>query len=184
MRSTPGELQDAFRDAWPHIVRALASYTGSLDDAEEYAAEAVARAAAHDGDIEELAAWCITTGKRAWLDEARRRTVGERLAPQLALPETGPDREPDTMDASDELDDRLALLFVACDDELAPGLQMVLALRVVCGLTVPQIAHHLGIQDAAAAARLTRAKKALAAARGEFRTPDPAERAARLPVVL
>src|SRR5689334_17890917 len=134
MRSTPGELQDAFRDAWPHIVRALASYTGSLDDAEEYAAEAVARAAAHDGDI-------------------------------------------------DELDDRLALLFVACDDELAPGLQMVLALRVVCGLTVPQIAHHLGIQDAAAAARLTRAKKALAAARGEFRTPDPAERAARLPVV-
>ena len=184
MRSTPGELQDAFRDAWPHIVRALASYTGSLDDAEEYAAESVARAAAYDGDIEELAAWCITTGKRAWLDEARHRTVGERLAPQLALPETGPYREPDTMDASDELDDRLALLFVACDDELAPGLQMVLALRVVCGLTVPQIAHHLGIRDTAASARLTRAKKALAAARGEFRAPDPAEREARLPVVL
>ena len=49
---------------------------------------------------------------------------------------------------------------------------------------MPQIAHHLGIQDTAAAARLTRAKKALAAARGEFRTPGPAERAARLPVVL
>ena len=184
MRSTPGELQDAFRDAWPRIVRALASFTGSLDDAEEYAAEAVARAAAHDGDIEELAAWCITTGKRAWLDDARRRAVGARLAPQLALSATGPDREPDTMDATEGLDDRLALLFVACDDELAPGLQMVLALRVVCGLSVPQIAHHLGIQDAAAAARLTRAKKGLAAARGEFRTPGPAERSARLPVVL
>jgi RNA polymerase sigma-70 factor (ECF subfamily) len=185
MRSTSGEFQDAFRDAWPRIVRALASFTGSLDDAEEYAAEAVARATEHDGDIEELAAWCITTGKRAWLDEARRRTVGERLAPQLALSETGPDQEPDTaMDATEELDDRLALLFVACDDELRPGLQMVLALRVVCGLTVPQIAHHLGIQDTAASARLTRAKKALAAARGEFRTPGPAERAARLPVVL
>src|SRR4029079_4206037 len=127
MRSAPGELQDAFRDAWPRIVRALASYTGSLDDAEEYAAEAVARAAAHDGYIEELAAWCITTGKRAWRGEAPRRAGGERLAPQLALSGTGPDREPDTMEATDELDDRLALLFVACDDELAPGLQMVLA---------------------------------------------------------
>ncbi len=185
MRSSPGEFQDAFRDAWPHIVRALAAFTGSLDDAEEYAAEAVARAAAHDGDIAELAAWCITVGRRAWLDEARRRTVGARLAPELAATERGPAREPyDAMDIADELDDRLALLFVACDDELAPGLQMVLALRVVCGLTVPQIAHHLGIQDTAAAARLTRAKKSLAAARGEFRPPGPAERRARLPVVL
>ena len=185
MRPTPSDLQDAFQDAWPRIVRALASFTGSLDDAEEYAAEAVARAAAHDGDLAELAAWCITVGKRAWLDDARRRAVGDRLAPQLALSETGPDREPDIdMDATEELDDRLVLLFVACDDELAPGLQMVLALRVVCGLTVPQIAHHLGIRDTAAAARLTRAKKSLAAARGGFRTPDRVERAARLPVVL
>jgi RNA polymerase sigma-70 factor (ECF subfamily) len=55
---------------------------------------------------------------------------------------------------------------------------------VVCGLTVAQIAHHLGVQDTAAAARLTRAKKALAAARGGFRTPGPDERATRLPVVL
>ena len=67
----------------------------------------------------------------------------------------------------DELDDRLALLFVACDEELAPGAQMVLALRVVCGLTIAETAMHLGIQESAAAARLTRAKKALAAgARG------------------
>jgi RNA polymerase sigma-70 factor (ECF subfamily) len=185
MRPTPSDLQDAFVDAWPHIVRALASFSGSLDEGEEYAAEAIARAAAYDGDIAELAAWCITVGKRAWLDDARHRAVGARLAPELASTQRGPAREPhDAMDTTDELDDRLALLFVACDDELAPGLQMVLALRVVCGLTVPQIAHHLGIQDTAAAARLTRAKKSLAAARGEFRPPGPAERQARLPVVL
>ena len=176
-----------FRDAWPRIVRALASCTGSLDDAEEYAAEAFARAAAHDGDIDELAAWCITVAKRAWLDDHRRRAVGARLAPELACTETrrsAPGAARRHGRRTDELDDRLALLFVACDEELAPGLQMVLALRVVCGLTVPQIADHLGIQDTAAAARLTRAKKSLAAARGEFRLPGPAERQARLPVVL
>jgi RNA polymerase sigma-70 factor (ECF subfamily) len=82
------------------------------------------------------------------------------------------------------LDDRLALLYVACDEELSPTSQMVLALRVVCGLTIPEIATHLGIQDTAAAARLTRAKKTLREARGEFRVPTPPERARRLPVVL
>jgi predicted RNA polymerase sigma factor len=61
---------------------------------------------------------------------------------------------------------------------------MVLALRVVCGLTIAQTAMHLGIKDSAAAARLTRAKHALAQARGEFRIPDATERSRRLPVVL
>ncbi len=90
----------------------------------------------------------------------------------------------ETGELPDELDDRLALLFVACDEALAPGAQMVLALRVVCGLSIAEVAMHLGIQESAAAARLTRAKKMLAQARGEFRVPDAAERAVRLPVVL
>ena len=61
---------------------------------------------------------------------------------------------------------------------------MVLALRVVCGLTIAETAMHLGIQESAAAARLTRAKRTLAQARGEFRVPDADERRPRLPVVL
>ena len=79
---------------------------------------------------------------------------------------------------------RLALLFVACDEAISPTSRMVIALRVVCGLTVPQIAGHLGIQETAAAARLTRAKRALAEARGSFQVPDAQERERRLPVVL
>ncbi|MCU1537212.1 MAG: hypothetical protein JWP82_1563 [Humibacillus sp.] len=186
-----------FADAWPRIVRALASLTGSLDEAEEFAAEAVARAAAHDGPIESYAAWCTTVAKRAWLDQVRRTAVERRLAPELARQLTRPTAGPtdpagramasdDPLDTSvtDELDDRLALLFVACDDALSPTSQMVLALRVVCGLTTPEIAHHLGLKDTAAAARLTRAKATLREARGAFRVPDPAERSARLPVVL
>lgn len=184
MRPTPEE----FADAWPRIVRALAALTGSLDDAEEYAAESLARAAAHPGPIDSLAAWCITVGKRAWLDEQRRRATLARLAPQLAEPdvdETAMTHDPDDpLAASAGLDDRLALLYVACDEELSQTSQLVLALRVVCGLTVPEIAGHLGIQDTAAAARLTRAKKTLREARGEFRVPSVAERERRLPVVL
>ncbi|MEO5744599.1 MAG: DUF6596 domain-containing protein [Terracoccus sp.] len=193
MRPTRSE----FDDAWPRIVRALASFTGSLDDAEEYAAEAVARAAAHDGPIDSFAAWCTSVAKRAWIDETRRRAVERRLAPNLLPPETdptdttwramaSPNLPDDASDSAfaDDLDDRVALLFVACDDALTPSSQMVLALRVVCGLTVPEIAHHLGLQNAATAARLTRAKKALAQARGEFRVPSRAEAKTRLPVVL
>ncbi len=170
-----------FRAAWPRIVRVLAAWSGSLDDAEEYAAEAIARALTHD-DIDDLAAWCVRVAKRAWIDDHRRRGTFTRLAPELASQEAMAAVE--TGEIPGELDDRLALLFVACDEELAPGAQMVLALRVVCGLTSAETAMHLGIQESAAAARLTRAKKALAQARGEFRVPGAEERVARLPVVL
>lgn len=206
------ELEAQFRDAWPRIVRALAAFTGGLDDAEEYAAESVARAAAvrrTGRSIDSLAAWCISVGKHAWIDDTRRRAVEQRLAPELVATESGhpasggimqpydsngdhvnrfggPDDPPDVGDplAGDGLDDRLALLFVACDDALTPTSQLVLALRVVCGLTIPQIAGHLGIGETAAAARLTRAKRALAQARGGFRVPEVAERTSRLPIVI
>ena len=185
MRPTP----DEFEQAWPRIVRALAAFTGSLDDAEEYAAESVARAAAFTGPIDSYAAWCTTVARRAWLDDVRRRKVESRLAPELARPAADPTTPVTAMDphdrtASEGLDDRLALLFVACDDALSPTSRMVLALRIVCGLTVPEIATHLGLQESAVAARLTRAKRSLAEARGAFRVPDVAERADRLPVVL
>ncbi|MDN5794797.1 MAG: hypothetical protein L0H79_03480 [Intrasporangium sp.] len=142
MRPTPEELSDA----WPRIVRGLAAATGSLDDAEEYAAESLARAAAHHGRIDSLAAWCITVGKRAWLDDRRRRSVLARLSPQLTPPivdETAMTHDPDDpLAASTDLDDRVALLYVACDEQLSETSQLVLARRIVCGLTIPEITTH------------------------------------------
>ncbi len=173
----------AFRTAWPQVVRSLAVTTRSLDSGEEYAAEAFARAAAQpDGAIDDLVGWCVRVGRRTWLDTVRHQNVFTRLQPQLARPEVADVDVPTA--PGDDLDDRLALLFVACDDALAPGAQLVLAMRVVCGLTIRQIAGHLGVAEATAAARLTRAKSALARARGEFAVPDGAARAARLHVVL
>jgi RNA polymerase sigma-70 factor (ECF subfamily) len=173
----------AFRTAWPQVVRSLAVTTRSLDSGEEYAAEAFARAAAQpDGVIDDLVGWCVQVGRRSWLDAVRRQAVLARIQPQLARPEVAPVDAP--AEPGDDLDDRLALLFVACDDAIAPGAQLVLAMRVVCGLTIRQIALHLGVAEATAAARLTRAKSALARARGEFAVPDAPARADRLPVVL
>ena len=176
----------AFRTAWPQVVRSLAVTTRSLDSGEEYAAEAFARAAAQpDGTIDDLVGWCVQVGRRTWLDAMRHEAVFTRLQPQIARPEVAAvDVPTDPGVPGGDLDDRLALLFVACDDALAPGAQLVLAMRVVCGLTIRQIAGHLGIAEATAAARLTRAKAALARARGEFVVPDGDARAARLPVVL
>ncbi len=109
-----------FRAAWPRIVRVLAAWSGSLDDAEEYAAEAMARAVTQDDvDIDNLAAWCVRVAKRAWIDDHRRRGTFARLAPELASQEAMAAVE--TGEIPDELDDRLALLFVACDEALAPG---------------------------------------------------------------
>ncbi len=176
-----------FRAAWPQVVRSLAVTTRSLDLGEEYAAEAFARAATQPpGRIDDLAAWCVAVGKRAFLDDTRRQAVFQRLRPELARPETTDVMDPTAPDhgPGDALDDRLALLFVACDDQLAPGAQLVLTMRVVCGLSTHQIARHLGISDATAAARLTRAKTGLARARGEFTLPTPEERQVRLSVVL
>ena len=180
----PGsDLTAEFRAAWPQVVRNLAVTTRSLDLGEEYAAEAFARAATQPaGRIDDLAAWCVAVGKRAFLDDTRRKAVFRRLRPELARPETTAPMDPTS--PGDSLDDRLALLFVACDDQLAAGVQLVLTMRVVCGLSTQQIARHLGISDATAAARLTRAKSGLAKARGEFALPSPDERLVRLPVVL
>ena len=108
---------EEFQEAWPRIVRALAAWTGSLDDAEEYAAEAVSRAVTHH-DVDDLAAWCVSVAKRAWIDDHRRRDVFTRRMPELA-----PDESTAAMhehDLPEGLDDRLALLFVACDDALGP----------------------------------------------------------------
>ncbi|ANJ28619.1 hypothetical protein ATC03_01605 [Agromyces aureus] len=203
------DLGEDFVEAWPRIVRALAAFTGSLDDAQEYAAEAMARAVAEVGGradaggrpLGSLAAWCTAVGKRAWIDDRRRAGVelrhAQREARELrgAIAAEAAGAAGGRVAASalelpvgdrlgDALDDRVALLFVACDPALTEPARLVLALRVVCGLDVPRIAAHLGIQPATAAARLTRAKHALAKARGRFHVPEAPERRVRLPVVL
>jgi RNA polymerase sigma-70 factor (ECF subfamily) len=81
-------------------------------------------------------------------------------------------------------DDRLRLIFTCCHPALAPEAQVALTLRLVCGVATPDIARAFLVADATMAARLTRAKKKIAAARIPYAVPSAADLPGRVDAVL
>jgi len=170
------------------IVGALARYTRDFALAEDVAQEAVAEALvswATGGIPENPANWLTAVGRRRAIDAFRRRAAGDERYALLArdLDDTTPGADalfdPDAID-----DDVLALMFTACHPVLSPEARIALTLRVVGGLTTDEIAKAFLVTVPTVQARITRAKKTLAAARVPFEVPGPEERAARLGSVL
>jgi RNA polymerase sigma-70 factor (ECF subfamily) len=111
------------------------------------------------------------------LDRLRRETTLRRKLPLLIEEPVPPgDREQPT--------DPLRLVFTCCHPALARESQIALTLRLICGLTTREVAAGLLISEATAAARITRAKKKIAAASIPYRIPADHELAERLDVVL
>ena len=174
------------------IVGALARYTGDFALAEDLAQEALAEALVtwpRDGVPGNPAGWLLTVGRRRAIDAFRRRaSLDDRyaaLARDLgegggAVP-GGADLlwDPDQID-----DDVLALIFISCHPVLSREARIALTLRVIGGLTSDEIANAFLVPTATIQARITRAKKTLAAARVPFCVPPVAERAERLGSVL
>ena len=77
----------------------------------------------------------------------------------------------------------LRLLFICCHPELPATQQIALALRIVSGLSVPQIARAFLVGESAMEQRITRAKRRIAEAEVPFETPGAVERAERLAAV-
>jgi RNA polymerase sigma-70 factor (ECF subfamily) len=75
-------------------------------------------------------------------------------------------------------------VFTCCHPALARDSQVALTLRLICGLTTREVAAGLLISEATAAARITRAKKKIAAAGIPYRIPADEELSERLDVVL
>lgn len=170
------------------IVGALARYTGDFPLAEDLAQEALAEALVSwsvNGIPAEPAGWLLTTGRRRAIDTFRRRAARDEkyalLASDLAAEEPGADTlfDPDAID-----DDVLALMFISCHPVLAKESRIALTLRVVGGLGSDEIAKAFLVPVATIQARITRAKKTLAAAQVPFAVPEPPERAERLGSVL
>ncbi|MFB7380474.1 RNA polymerase sigma factor [Kitasatospora purpeofusca] len=180
------------------IVGALTRFTGDFDLAEDVAQEAVAEALvawARDGEPASPVGWLLATGRRRAIDRFRRRSALDERYAALAgrLTEGGASSgadpapgNPDDLPWDPDLieDDVLALMFVACHPVLSPEARAALTLRVVAGLSSEEIARALLVPVPTLQARITRAKKTVAAAGVPFAVPPPEERRERLGGVL
>ncbi len=162
-------VADVFRTEWPRLVATLMRDVGDLSIAEDAAQDAFIEASTRwptDGVPDRPGAWLITTGRRKAIDQIRRMQRFEDRLPALA--------DQTTIDLGSEqaLDDQLALLVGCCHPALAPEAQVALTLRVVAGLSTPQIARAFLVSEASMTRRLTRAKSKIRAARIPFDPPD------------
>jgi RNA polymerase sigma-70 factor (ECF subfamily) len=164
------------------VLAATVRVTRDLDAAEEAVQEAYVRALrtwARDGVPDRPGAWLTTVARRQALNVMRRRqTLATRL-PLLLEPADTETPEPDTIP-----DDRLRLIFTCCHPALAREAQIALTLRLVCGVATPDIAQAFLVAEATMAARLTRAKKKIAAARIPYAVPSADELPERVDAVL
>jgi len=174
--------------ARPQALAALLRYFRDLDLAEEAFQEACLRAVRtwpQNGPPRDAAAWLVFVGRNVALDVVRRRARQTELPPEEMLSDTG-DAEAEIaerMDGSHYRDDVLRLLFICCHPDLPTTQQIALALRVVSGLSVKQIARAFVVSEAAMEQRITRAKARIANADVPFETPGAVERSERLGVV-
>jgi len=182
-------IQGALASARPQAVAALLRYFRDLDTAEEAFQEAALRALKswpQKGPPRDPAAWLILVGRNAALDGVRKKARDVALPDDEAISDLE-DQEThlaERLDGADYRDDVLRLLFVCCHPELPATQQIALALRIVSGLSVTQIARAFLVSEAAMEQRITRAKARIAKANVPFETPGPAERAERLAGVM
>ena len=173
----------AHRAEWARVVASLTRRFGDLDIAEEATAEAFATAVERwpaGGVPPNPGAWLTSTANHKAIDRIRRESKrdGKHQEAQL-LDDVGPPAPPSAID-----DDRLRLIFTCCHPALAPETRVALTLRMVGGLTVPEIARAFLVQEAAMARRITRAKTKIKAARIPYRVPSADDLPARVSGVL
>jgi RNA polymerase sigma-70 factor (ECF subfamily) len=178
----------ALASARPQALGALLRYFRDLDMAEEAFQEASLRAVRtwpQKGPPRDPVAWLIFVGRNAGVDEVRKRSREQALPDEDTVSDLS-DLEPEMVeriDNADYHDDVLRLLFVCCHPDLPATQQIALALRVVSGLTVAEIARAFLVSEAAMEQRITRAKRKIASAGVAFETPSAIERVERIATV-
>jgi RNA polymerase sigma-70 factor (ECF subfamily) len=176
-------VADAHRREWGFVLASTVRVTRDLDLAEECVQDAYERALttwAETGVPARPAAWLTTAARNRAIDVIRREAALRRFLPMLVEEETtaGPD------DAADIADERLRLIFTCCHPALGLEAQVALTLRLVCGLTTAEVARAFLVSEPTMAARITRAKKKISAARIPYRVPDSDDLPSRIDAVL
>jgi RNA polymerase sigma-70 factor (ECF subfamily) len=163
------------------VLAATVRVTRDLDFAEECVQDAFAQALTTwevQGVPAKPGAWLTTVANRRALDLLRREATLHRALPLLVVDDESPNQD------HGYPDDRLRLICTCCHPTLAVEAQVALTLRLICGLTTAEVARAFLVSEATMAARITRAKKKIAAARIPYRVPPPHELPSRIEAVL
>lgn len=181
-------IEGAVVAARPQAMAALLRYFRDMDAAEEAFQDACLRALKawpKNGPPRDPTAWLIMVGRNAAIDAVRKTSRNAPLPSEELLSdlEDAEAEAAERLDGSHYRDDVLRLLFICCHPDLPATQQIALALRIVSGLTVREIARAFLVGEAAMEQRITRAKARIGAGDAPFEAPGPIERAQRFSAV-